>query len=83
MTKLKTWNLAGKGKGRKLILDHNKKANDVLPGSLRREYPGQHLDKSLNEIETALRSAKGVEKKILGKAKKILEQADRLLQQLN
>jgi len=51
----------------------------VLPGSLRREFPGQHLDKSLNEIKEALRTAKVADKRSLQTAKKILEQAERLL----
>jgi len=50
-----------------------------LPGSLHREFPGQHLDKSLNQIKEALRRASGREADSLRKAKKLLEQADRLL----
>ena len=61
-------------------LDPTKPANDVLPGSLRREFPGEHLGKSLNDIREALKSAKGPAKRSLQTAKKILEQAGRLLE---
>ena len=60
-------------------IDPNKPARDVVPGSLRPEFPGEHWDKSLNEIKELLRKAGGKEKNSLQKAKKILEQADRLL----
>jgi hypothetical protein len=61
-------------------LDPTKPARDVLPGSLRREFPGQHLDKSLNGIKDALRTASGAEKRSLQTAKKMLEQSERLLE---
>jgi hypothetical protein len=60
-------------------IDADKPANEVLPGSLRREFPGEHLDKSLNQIREALKRAAGNERGSLQKAKKILEQADRLM----
>ena len=59
--------------------DPNRAAKDVLPGSLRREFPSQYLDKSLNEIKDMLRVAKGNEKRALQKAKKLLEQQERLM----
>lgn len=61
-------------------IDPTKPANEVLPGSLRREFPGQHLGKSLNDIKGALRTAEGADKKSLQTAKKILEQSERLLE---
>ncbi|WP_437732812.1 SpvB/TcaC N-terminal domain-containing protein [Sorangium sp. So ce1335] len=61
-------------------IDPTKPAREVLPGSLRREFPGQHLDKSLNGIKDALRTASGAEKRSLQTAKKILEQSERLLE---
>jgi hypothetical protein len=60
-------------------IDPTKPAKDVLPGSLRREYPGEYLDKSLNQVKDLLKGAKGQEKNALQKAKKLLEQAERLL----
>jgi hypothetical protein len=60
-------------------LDPSKPADQVLPGSLRREFPGEHLGKSLNDIREALKSASGKAKRSLQTAKKILEQAGRLL----
>ena len=62
-----------------LRIDPTKPAKDVLPGSLRREYPGEYLDKSLNQVKDLLKGAKGQEKNALQKAKKLLEQAERLL----
>jgi hypothetical protein len=61
-------------------LDPTKPADQVLPGSLRREFPGEHLGKSLNDIREALKSATGKAKRSLQTAKKILEQAGRLLE---
>jgi len=61
-------------------IDPTKPANEVLPGSLRREFPGQHLNKSLNQIKDLLRTASGGEKRSLQTAKKILEQSERLLE---
>lgn len=52
----------------------------MLPGSLHREFPGEHLDKSLNQVKEALRNATGRQAERVRKAKKLLEQADRLLQ---
>jgi len=54
------------------------RAEDVIPGSLKREFPAQHLGKTLEEIKTELSKAKGRERKILQKAKKLLEQKDRI-----
>ncbi|WP_437997659.1 hypothetical protein WMF26_44235 [Sorangium sp. So ce185] len=61
-------------------IDPTKPAREVLPGSLRREFPGKHLDKSLNGIKDALRTESGAEKRSLQTAKKILEQSERLLE---
>lgn len=61
-------------------IDPAKPAQDVLPGGLRREFPSQHLQKSLNEIKDLLRDATGEDKRSLQTAKKLLEQAPRLLQ---
>jgi len=60
-------------------VDPDKPARDVLPGRLKREFPGEHSDKSLNQIKDALKFAQGAEKKSLQKAKKILEQLNRLM----
>lgn len=57
----------------------DKAAQDVLPGSLKREFPSQYLTWSLNDIKAALSGATGTEKTALQKAKKLLEQTDRLL----
>ena len=57
-----------------------KPAKEIVQGSLRREFPGEHLGKSLEDIQAALRTARGAEKKSLQKAKKIIEQAERLLE---
>ncbi len=73
---LGAWVLNGCGPG----VDPSRSAQDVLPGSLKREFPGEHLDKSLEEIRASLGSATGEEKRSLQKAKKILEQAQRLLE---
>jgi hypothetical protein len=74
---------AGKATGeaaKALAIDPTRPANEVLPGSLRREFPGQHLNKSLNQIKDLLRTASGAEKRSLQTAKKILEQSERLLE---
>ena len=68
-----------RGARKTLKIDPTKPAQEVLPGDLKREFPSQHLDKSLNEIKNLLRQSSGMEKRILQKAKKILEQSDRLL----
>jgi hypothetical protein len=60
-------------------VDPNKAARDVLPGSLKREFPSQYLDKSLNEIKDMLKIAAGPTKRNLQKAKKLLEQVPRLM----
>lgn len=73
---LQAWVHNGCGRG----VDPSKRAQDVLPGSLKREFPGEHLDKSLDEIKAALGSAAGDERRALQKAKKLLEQAERLLE---
>ncbi len=59
--------------------DPSKAAKHVLPGRLKREFPSQYLDKSLNEIKDMLKNATGAEKRALQKAKKILEQQERLM----
>lgn len=72
------------------VLAHNnhvpggagKKAQDLLSGKLKREFPSQHLDKSLVEIKEALKKASGLEQKDLKKAKKLLEQQSRLRDKL-
>lgn len=58
----------------------DKPAADVLPGSLKRVFPGQYLENSLNEIKAMLKTASGNEKQVLQKAKKILEQQKRLVE---
>jgi RHS repeat-associated protein len=63
-------------------LDPDKPAKEILPGSLRPKFPGQHLDKSLNEIRKALKNTRGPEKKTLQTAKKLLQEAERLLEEL-
>jgi hypothetical protein len=60
-------------------IDPDKPASEVLRGQAKREFPGEHLDKSLKEIKELLKSAEGQEKRSLQKAKKILEQQDRIL----
>ena len=63
-------------------VDATKPAREVLAGSLRRKFPGEHLGKSLNQIKEALRTATGPAKKSLQTAKKLLEQQERLLHKL-
>jgi hypothetical protein len=58
--------------------DPTKPAKDVLPGSLKKRFPGEFLDKSLNEIKELLKTAKSAAKRKLQTAKKILEQQYRL-----
>jgi hypothetical protein len=70
----------GSGSSGSSKIDPTKPANEVLLGSLRREFPGQHLNKSLNEIKELLRTASGEEKRSLQTAKKLLEQSERLLE---
>jgi hypothetical protein len=60
-------------------IDPDKPASEVLRGQAKREFPGEHLNKSLNEIKEELKSAEGPAKRSLQKAKKILEQQDRIL----
>ncbi|MEZ4465656.1 MAG: polymorphic toxin-type HINT domain-containing protein, partial [bacterium] len=62
------------------VCDPTKPAREVLPGRLRREFPAEHLDKSLNDIKAALSGESGQAKRSLQKAKKLLEQVDRLMQ---
>lgn len=57
-------------------------ARDVLPGRFHREYPEEHMGKSLNEIKKELRSAKGALKDSLQKAKKLLQDTGRLVEKL-
>jgi hypothetical protein len=61
--------------------DPTKKAQDVLPGSIKREFPSEYLGKSLNDIKDLLdnlpRDADGKLKQKLQKAKKLLEQQER------
>ena len=65
------------------VLVHNcdilKPAKDILPSSLKREFPAEHLNKSLSQIQKELKSAKGATKQSLQKAKKLLQQSKRLL----
>jgi RHS repeat-associated protein len=70
---------SGTGQSGKIKIDPNKPAGDVLPGSLRPEFPGEHLGKSLNQIKDLLKTATGKAWASLSKAKKMLEQADRLV----
>jgi hypothetical protein len=59
--------------------DPDQPAQDVLPGTLKREYPGDLLGHSLNDIKDLLKTATGAEKRKLQKAKKLLEQQQRLM----
>jgi RHS repeat-associated protein len=59
-------------------VDPDKPAEQVLRGKSKREFPGEHSGKSLNEIRKELRTATGQEKRSLQKAKKILEQQGRI-----
>ena len=59
-------------------VDPIRAAQDILPGSLRREFPSQYLGNSLNEIKDMLKTATGPTKRTLQKAKKLLEQIPRL-----
>lgn len=68
-----------KSVAKKPVLDPTKPAQEVLPGSLKRKFPSQHLGKSLDEIRNELRTATGVNKQSLQTAKKLLEQSERLL----
>ena len=58
--------------------DAARPAQDVLKGRLRREFPSEHLDKSLDDIKDRLKKARGEDKRQLQKAKKLLEQQERL-----
>jgi hypothetical protein len=60
-------------------IDPTRPAQDILPGSLRREFPSQYLGHSLNEIKEMLKTATGPTKLALQKAKKLLEQIPRLM----
>jgi hypothetical protein len=60
-------------------VDANKAAQDILPGSLKREFPAQFLGNTLNEIKEMLKIASGARKRDLQKAKKLLEQIPRLM----
>ena len=69
------------------ILAHNscpgdKAAQDILNATLKRKFPSQHLDKSLNQIKDLLKTAKGKDKASLTRAKKALEQGVRLMDKL-
>ena len=70
----------GGKKAAKQIKKDLRKARDRVPGSIKREFPAEHLDKSLLEIEEALAKAKGPAKESLKKAKKLIEQGDRLIE---
>jgi hypothetical protein len=60
-------------------IDPDKPASEVLRGKAKREFPGEHLDKPLNQINELLKSAEGEANRSLQKAKKSLEQQDRIL----
>jgi hypothetical protein len=60
-------------------IDPTKPAREVLPGRVKRQFPGEYLDHSLREIKALLKKASGKEKRSLQKAKKLLEQLPRLL----
>jgi len=49
-----------------------------VAGEVKRNFPRQHLDKTLTQIKDALKGAKGPAKNSLQKAKKIIENAERL-----
>jgi len=59
-----------------------RKAEDVLPGTLKRDFPEEHLGTSLAEMRNACRTAEGAELQKLQKAKKLLEQSKRLTEQV-
>jgi hypothetical protein len=61
-------------------VDPNRPAGEILPGSLKREFPSEFLGNSLNEIKHMLRTATGPAKRALQKAKKLLEQIPRLME---
>lgn len=61
-------------------VDPKKQAGEVLKGRLKRVFPGDYMDKSLDEIKDLLKQAQGDTKRKLQKAKKLLEQQDRLLE---
>ena len=63
----------------KRTVDPNKPASSQLPGSLKRDYPGEYLSNSLNELEELYKTAKGETRKKIYKAIKLLEQLQRLL----
>lgn len=60
-------------------VDPNKPASEVLRGGAKREFPGEHLNKSLNEIRELLKTADGATRCSLQKATRFLEQQDRIL----
>jgi DNA-directed RNA polymerase specialized sigma24 family protein len=62
-----------------MAVDPTRRALDILPGSLRREFPSRYLGNSLNEIKEMLKAASGATKRDLQKAKKLLEQIPRLM----
>ena len=66
----------------KRAADKGRKASELVSGKLKREFPSEHLNKTPNEIEKALKNATGKEKKSLQKAKKLLQQQERLRDKL-
>ena len=58
--------------------DPEKPARDVLSGRVKREFPSEYLNDSLNDIKDKLRRAAGAKKRKLQRAKKLLEQQERL-----
>lgn len=60
-------------------VDPTRVAQDILPGSLKRESPSAYLGNSLNEIKDMLKTATGQTKREFQKAKKLLEQIPRLM----
>ncbi len=59
-----------------------RRAVDILPGTLKRKFPGEYLGNTLSEVKELLRNAKGKEKSRLKTAKKLLEQSSRLAEKL-
>lgn len=58
---------------------NNTPAEDLLPGTLKRDLPSDYLDKSLSQIKDLLKHAEGPEREALQKVKKALEQTTRLM----
>lgn len=71
-----------KGFGKKAAKEAGKKAKDILSGKLKREFPSQFLEKSLNEIKRLIKKPGTQNLKDLRKAKKILQEQERLQRKL-